>query len=119
MLVRAWLIVLGISNMMIPIFFIRRMEAGVMLMCTILGFMIGVQLHKRKGMTRILGLMHLPWVFAVFFLVKAMITRGVSDMYGLWMVVALVLTSVSLIIDIWDVVRYCSGEKDSTIQKMS
>jgi hypothetical protein len=91
------------------------MEAKIMFLCTISGFMIGVQLHKRKGMTRILGLMHLPWLFAVFFLIKAMITRGVYDLYGLWMVMALLLTSISLIVDLRDAARYYSGERDSII----
>ena len=113
--VRAWLMVLGISNMMIPLLLIRHIEAKIMLLCTILGFIIGVQMHKRKGMTRILGLMHLPWLFAIFFLIKAIITRGVFDLYGLWMVMALLLISISLTIDIRDATRYYSGETDSII----
>jgi hypothetical protein len=49
-----------------------------MLLATITGFMIGVLLHNRKGMTRILGFMHAPWLFAIFFLIKGIVTSEVE-----------------------------------------
>jgi hypothetical protein len=113
--VQAWLMILGISNMMIPIVLFKHMEAGIMLLSTIIGFTIGVLLHKRKGMTRILGCMHAPWLVAVFFLIKGIVTSGAYDLYTLWMAIALVLTSISLIIDIRDVAKYYSGHKESII----
>jgi len=114
-LVQAWLMILGISNMMIPIVLFRYMEAKIMLLATITGFMIGVLLHKRKGMTRILGFMHVPWLVAIFFLIKGIVSSGAFDLYNLWMTVALILTSFSLILDIRDVVKYFSGHKESII----
>jgi hypothetical protein len=114
-LVQAWLMILGISNMMIPIVLFRHMEAKIMLLTTITGFMIGVLLHKRKGMTRILGFMHVPWLVAIFFLIKGIVSSGAFDLYNLWMTVALILTSFSLILDIRDVVKYFSGHKESII----
>ena len=114
-IIQAWLLILGISNMMIPMVLFKHMEAKIMLLTTITGFMIGVLLHKRKGMTRILGFMHAPWLFAIFFLIKGIITRGAFDLYNLWMAIALVLTSLSLILDIRDVAKYYSGHKESII----
>ena len=114
-IIQAWLLILGISNMMIPMVLFKHMEAKIMLLTTITGFMIGVLLHKRKGMTRILGFMHAPWLFAIFFLIKGIITSGAFDLYNLWMAIALVLTSLSLILDIKDVVKYYSGHKESII----
>jgi hypothetical protein len=115
LIVQAWLMILGISNMMIPLFLLRHIEAKIMFLATITGFMIGVFIHKRKGMTRILGLMHAPWLFAIFFLIKGLVTSGAFDIYNLWMAIALVLTSLSLIIDIRDVTKYYSGHKESII----
>ncbi len=114
-IILAWLLILGISNMMIPMVLFKHMEAKIMLLTTITGFMIGVLLHKRKGMTRILGFMHAPWLFAIFFLIKGIVTRGAFDLYNLWMAVALALTSLSLILDIRDVAKYYSGHKESII----
>lgn len=115
LLVQAWLMILGISNMMIPIVLFKHMEAKIMLLTTVTGFMIGVLLHKRKGMTRILGFMHVPWLVAIFFLIKGIVSSGAFDLYNLWMTVALILTSFSLILDIRDVVKYFSGHKESII----
>ena len=115
LIVQAWLMVLGISNMMIPIVLFRHMEAKIMLLATITGFIIGVLLHKRKGMTRILGFMHAPWLFAIFFLIKGIVTSEAFDLYNLWMAIALVLTSLSLILDIRDLAKYYSGHKESII----
>jgi len=113
--VQAWLMILGISNMMVPIILFNHLEARVMLLSTFISFTIGVLLHKRKGITRILGLMHAPWLVAVFFLIKGIITIGAYDLYTGWMAIALVLTSISLIIDIRDVAKYYSGHKESII----
>ena len=115
LIVQVWLMILGISNMMIPIVLFGHMEAKIMLLATITGFMIGALVHKRKGMTRILGFMHAPWLFAILFLINGIVTSGAFDLYSLWMSIALVLTSLSLILDIRDVVKYYSGHKESVI----
>jgi hypothetical protein len=60
--VRIWLVVLGLFNMLIPLFLLGHFEARIMVIATALSAAIGVLLHKAKGMTNILGLMHAPWL---------------------------------------------------------
>ncbi len=110
-----WLMLLGMSNMMVPLFYLGRREAQVMLIATMLSFAIGVILFKAKGMTRILGLMHAPWLVGVYFLLSAIAAVSMNDLFGIWLRVALVLTSVSLVLDIRDVLKYFRGQREPLI----
>ena len=109
--VRIWLVVLGLWNLFIPLFLLGQFEARVMAAATVLSAVLGVSLHKAKGMTRILGLMHAPWLIAVFLLFMRIMKEGASGLYGVWMLSAAVLTSISLVLDVRDVVRYVSGDR--------
>ena len=53
--VQLWLMILGMSNMMAPLFFIAQREAYVMFIATMLSFAVGVVLYKIQGMTRLMG----------------------------------------------------------------
>ena len=101
-----WLMILGMSNMMAPLFFIAQREAYVMFIATMLSFAVGVVLYKIQGMTRLMGVMHAPWFVSVYFLVISLTTVSMDSAFGVWIRAALVLTSISLLLDIKDVVKY-------------
>ena len=113
--VQLWLIVLGMSNMMAPLFYLNHREAQVVFIATMLGFGIGVIMYKAQGMTRLLGLMHTPWLVGVFFLWSSLSTTGTDELYGIWLRLALVLSIISLLLDGRDVVKYVMGERDSLV----
>jgi hypothetical protein len=113
--VRIWLAVLGLFNMLIPLFLLRHFEARIMVIATALSAAIGVLLHKAKGMTNILGLMHAPWLVAVYFLLAGIVAEGVSGLYSLWMLAALIMTGISLVLDVRDVIRYFSGDRERLV----
>lgn len=111
--VQLWLMILGMSNMMAPLFFIAQREAYIMFIATMLSFAIGVILYKMQGMTRLLGVMHAPWFVSVYFLVISLSTVSMDTTFGIWVRTALVLTSISLLLDIKDVVGYLLGKSKS------
>ena len=113
--VRLWLMVLGMSNMMAPLFFLDQFEARFMLGATILGFFIGVILFKAYGLTRLHGLMHAPWLVAVYLLLKKLMDTGFAGSYSIWVCIALTVTSISLLIDIADVIRYTRGDRKQAL----
>lgn len=113
--VRLWLMVLGICNVMIPLFYLQHREALVMLIAMILSFILGTILFKAKGMTRILGFMHTPLLVALYFLWKGITTTGMNELFEIWLRVALVCTSICLILDIRDVIKYFRGQRGSLI----
>ncbi len=114
-IIQLWLMILGMSNMMFPLFYISHVEAQVMFIATVLSFAIGVIMYKTQGMTRLMGLMHAPWLIAIYFLMKNFSNIGFDDPFGIWMGVALLLTSISLIFDIVDTIRYIAGNRESLI----
>jgi hypothetical protein len=65
-----------------PLFLLRHFEARIMVIATVLSAAIGVLLHKAKGMTDIPGLMHAPWLVAVYFLLTGIVAEGVSGFPG-------------------------------------
>lgn len=113
--IQLWLMVLGMSNMMFPLFFISHVEAQVMFIATVLSFIIGVIMYKTLGMTRLMGLMHVPWLVAIYFLMRNYSNIGFDDSFGMWVGVAFLLTSISLIFDMVDAVRYIAGNRESLI----
>ncbi|MFQ5561915.1 MAG: hypothetical protein ACE5FU_15205 [Nitrospinota bacterium] len=110
--VQVWLMILGVSNMVCPIFFFGKSEAQIMFGATMLSFAIGVLLFQRQGMTRLLGVMHIPWVCALYFLVTSDHFMVFEDFFGIWMTGAATLTGVCLLVDLLDVCRYLRGDRE-------
>lgn len=112
--VQLWLMILGMSNMMAPLFFIDQRAAYMMFIATMFSFAVGVILYKKQGMTRMLGMMHAPWFVGVYFLIESLPNFSMDDTFGIWIRVALVLTSISLILDIKDVFQYVMEKRRSS-----
>ena len=107
----AWLQLLILVNMVIPLFFLRSIEAQVTFACIVLGMMIGVTIFKVQGFTRLMGLMHLPWLFLIIFLLGRLGQTPASGFFGIWIRVVILLNSISLIFDVIDVIKYAAGDR--------
>ena len=79
------------------------------------GFVLLVVLTGRFGFTRIMGLGHILWFPLVFFLIRRLDLYPSTEPYGLWMRAVIVLNSISLIIDVSDVVRYARGDRAEVV----
>lgn len=108
---RIWLMMLMFVNSLMPLFFYQQIEAQLTFASFILGASIGVVLFKMQGFTRLLGLMHIPWFPLIYFLIGRMAQIPMNSMFGIWMRVVILLNSISLVIDIIDVIRYLSGDR--------
>ncbi len=108
---RIWLMMLMFVNSVMPLFFFQQIEAQLTFASFILGASIGMVLFKMQGFTRLLGLMHIPWFPLIYFLIGRMGQIPMDSMFGIWMRVVILLNSISLVIDIIDVIRYLSGDR--------
>jgi len=115
--VQIWLMILGMTNMMVPLFYWNHIEAKVMFATTILSFVLGVVLSKTNGVTRLLGIMHAPWIVGLYFIITSPSPIHLDNPFGLWMGSSLVFTSISLIIDFIDVIRYAAGDREPIVGK--
>jgi len=107
-----WLLSLMAANMAAPLFFLNRIEALAALVAMIVGVFTGVFLYKQQGLTRLAGLMHWPWIFMLPFLWTRLDIVSVSEPLGIWIRIVLVLNSLSVILDVVDVIRYAAGDRE-------
>jgi hypothetical protein len=108
---RIWLFLLMTLNFLIPVFFYNTREAQITIAAFFASGFFGIVLVKIQGFTRLLGLMHIPWVPLTYYLIGQLDDYPVSQPIGLWIRGLLILNGISLCIDFLDVFRYFRGER--------
>ncbi len=112
---RLWMMLLMTANVVVPIFFLGRLEAQVVLAATVSSLVLFTLLTARGGFTRLLGLGHLPWVPLIWFLGTRLGEASPDDFYGIWIRAVIALNATSLAIDAVDVIRYVAGDRKETV----
>jgi len=112
---RIWLAALMAVNMAAPLFFLNHIEAQAAFVAVNLSAFTGVFLYKQQGYTHLLGLMHWPWIFLLPFLWGRLDIVSAGEPFGIWIRVVLVLNSISLILDVIDVIKYAAGDREPII----
>ena len=113
---RIWMMLLMAVNMIVPFFFLDRIEARVVLVTMIVSAALMMAMTEKFGFTRILGLGHIPWIPLVVYLWTRLGEHPADQPFGLWIRLVMVLNSLSLVIDIVDVARYIRGDRERTVQ---
>ena len=111
-----WLALLVISNGVIPLFFLNRLEAQVVVLALVAGMILMTVLTGLSGFTRLLGFGHVFWIPLLYFLWLRLEQNPADDFFGIWMRVLMILNATSLVIDIVDVGRYIAGDRSETVQ---
>ena len=110
-----WLMLLVAANAVAPLFFLRHLEAQVVLGTMLASMTLMTWLTGRFGFTRTLGLGHIFWIPLLAFLLARVGLIPANDAYGIWIRSLIVLNSVSLVIDAVDVYRYIAGDREETV----
>ncbi len=116
---RLWLALLVIVNLVIPLFFLNRLEAQVVAGTLIASVILMTGLTALSGFTRLLGLGHILWIPLLYFLWMRLEQNPVDDLFGLWLRALMILNAASLIIDVIDVGRYIAGDRSETVEALS
>jgi hypothetical protein len=112
---QAWLMLLVLANAITPLFFLRHLEAQVVLGTMLASVTLMTSLTSRFGFTRVLGLGHILWVPMLAFLVARLGDIPDNDAFGIWIRAVIVLNGISLTIDAVDVIRYIAGNREETV----
>ena len=112
---KPWLISLLTANMIVPLFYLTRWEAQVVLGVSLLGGATFVVLTAWTGFTRLLGLAHGWWIPLIFFLLNRLDQNPASTAYGFWLRTVIVLDAGSLVLDAANVVRYLRGDRQEMV----
>ncbi len=107
----AWVGLLLVANVFAPLFFLRTIEAWIVLVAGAVSGLIQMIIFRARGFVRLLGIGHAPWIPLVAWLATRLPDRPAASAFGLWIVAVIVLNSLSLLIDAIDVARYARGER--------
>ena len=114
--VRLWLILLVTLNVVVPLFYLDRLEAQVVVGTILASMLLMTVLTGLSGFTRLLGLGHIFWFPLLYFLWTRLDQVPADDFFGLWIRALMLANAVSLVIDTIDVTRYISGAREETVQ---
>jgi len=109
--VRLWVGLMVIFNMIIPLFFLERLEAQVVLAAIMASMLLMTLITSTTGFTRLLGLGHIFWIPLLYFLWISLDQIPPDNGFGVWVRVLMVINATSLVIDAVDVFRYLAGER--------
>ena len=116
---RLWLLQMLAANMVIPLFFLGRLEAQVVLATFVVSLMLMTVLTAISGFSRLLGLGHMFWIPLLWFLWTRLDGAPSDTFFGLWLRVLITLNALSLVIDTADVIRYIAGEREEAIKDLT
>ena len=108
---QAWLGLLIVANMVVPLFYLHTLEGKVILASIIVGMMIMTVIFKAKGFVRLLGIGHIAWLPLIPWLWRRLDDAPAESIFWYWLMAVIVLNSLSVIIDTIDVLRYVKGER--------
>ncbi len=111
-----WLLLLVTVNVAIPLFFVGRLEAQLVLGTMVINVILMTLLTGLAGFSRLLGLGHYPWFPLLYFLWTQLDRIPADDFFGLWIRVLMVANALSLVLDTVDAARYVAGEREETVQ---
>ena len=113
---QGWLLLLVSANLVVPLFFLGRVEARVAVVAMLLSVALMTGLTARWGFSRILGLGHIvAWAPLLWFLIPRLSAVPAMDAFGFWIRAVIVLNAASLLIDLVDVVRFVAGDRSETV----
>ncbi len=111
-----WLLLLVTVNVAIPLFFVSRFEAQMVLGAMVVNIILLTLLTGLTGFSRLVGLGLYPWFPLLFFLWTRLDRIPADDFFGIWIRVLMVLNALSLVIDTLDAARYVAGDREETVQ---
>ncbi len=114
--VKLWVGLLVIFNMIIPLFFLDRLEAQVVLAAIMASMAVMTLITATTGFTRLLGLGHIFWVPLLYFLWTHLDQIPPDDGFGIWVRSLMVINAASLILDGVDVFKYLAGERAEVVK---
>ncbi len=110
-----WLLLLVTANVAIPLFFVDRFEAQMVLGTMVINVILMTFLTGLTGFSRLLGLGHYPWFPLLYFLWTRLDQIPADDFFGIWIRILMVLNALSLVMDTVDAARYVAGEREETV----
>jgi hypothetical protein len=116
---KPWLALMLVGNMIVPLFYITRLEAQVVFGVAILNGLIFSMITGLTGFSRLLGLGHLPWIPLIVFLWLRLDDPHPPDLfYCYWLRALIVVNAGSVVLDAANVIRYLQGDRAEMVEDL-
>ena len=112
---RAWLGLLMIANLVVPVYFIGSQEGKVVLGCMLFGATLQMLIIRRLGFVRLLGVAHVAWLPMIWWLAGRLEALEAGTLFYGWILATIALNTTSLAIDAMDVTRWLRGDRTPTV----
>jgi hypothetical protein len=110
-----WVGLLMATNFVAPLFFVTLPEGQVVLAAFMAAAMAQMVIFRRFGFVRLLGAAHFLWIPLVIWLGSRLEAAAPGSALRYWVVAVIVVDSLSLLIDVVDVVRFARGEREPVL----
>ena len=114
--VKLWMGLMVIFNMIIPLFYLERLEAQVVLAGLMASMALMTLITANSGFSRLMGLGHIFWIPLLYFLWTHLDQIPPDDGFGVWVRSVMVINAISLVIDGVDVFKYLAGERGEIVE---
>jgi len=108
---RIWVAMLLLANAVVPLFYVEYFEAQLVLFVFMLAVATQMFIFQRLGFVRLLGLGHIYWFPMLVWLLLQNDLAKVDVGLAEWVLLLIVVNSISLLVDSVDVFRYWRGER--------
>ena len=109
--IRIWLGLLMFLNMAVPLIYISTPEGIAVFVAAMVGAVIIPEIHQRMGFVRLLGIGHLTWLPLVIWFEFRLDLADPGSLFWYWMWSIIILNSISMVIDVIDIMKYIQGER--------
>lgn len=110
-----WLICLIGANVGGGIIFFDTLEGQMAIAFTVIGTAIMSYIHARYGVVRLLSLGHVLWLYLIPHFYMTYLSLKPSHFKG-WLFMVVALNFISLVIDIFELIKYYRGDKESLLE---
>ena len=114
--VRLWLLSLLTANLVVPLFFLERLEAQVVVGTLVVSMILMTGLTAVAGFTRLLGVGHILWIPMLLWLWTRLDEMPAGDVFTIWVWALMILNGISLILDAVDLGRYLMGDREEVVK---
>ena len=117
--IRLWVLALVTVNLVLPLFFLERLEAQIVVGTVVISMMLMTGLTALAGFTRIIGLGHIVWGPMLIWLWVRLAEIPADDVFGIWVRALMALNTISLLFDAVDVGRYLAGNRAEMVKGLN
>ena len=114
--VRLWLLSLLTANLVVPLFFLERLEAQVVVGTLVVSMILMTGLTAVAGFTRLLGVGHILWIPMLLWLWTRLAEMPADDAFTIWVWALMILNGISLVLDAVDLGRYLMGDREEVVK---